>query len=325
MVVVESPHCGLVPRGASVSPGSAAGIGSPWAGRSSSSEAGAASGSEDETLGGQPRQPRKRQRLSHLSAEEKLMRRKLKNRVAAQTARDRKKARMGQLEEHVTQLEAQNLRLQQENEELSLRACGLLTENRRLHKRLGTQLAPDNDGGSDGDDDDGGGGDGECNGSFESAELKLSEPQQKAQAQLPLSFTTTTTTTTTATTAATTTTGRTTVVPAGVAVVMMMMMMVAVMVMMVRLALAVLTAVLSPLLLPHHRSALITNSVRPVPSSHRAQQQQPPPPPQPPHHHRRRHHHHHHNSIAYVSSPRKSGERPWGAGGCGWTTATLSV
>ncbi|XP_075915146.1 uncharacterized protein LOC116936854 isoform X2 [Petromyzon marinus] len=317
MVVVESQHCGLVPRGASVSPGSAAGLGSPWAGRSSSSEAGAASCSEDEALGGQPRQPRKRQRLSHLSAEEKLLRRKLKNRVAAQTARDRKKARMGELEEHVAQLEAQNARLQQENEELSHRACGLLTENRQLHKRLDTQLARDNDGGSGADASGGGGGDGEWYGSFESAELKLSEPQQKAQAQFPWSFTTTTTTTTTATTAATTT-GRATVVPAGVAVVMMLA--VAVM----RLAMAVVTAVLSPLL---DRSGLIPSvrSVRPVPSSHRAPQPAPPPP-QPPHRHHHRHHHHHHRhtSIPYGSRLWQAGT-PWRAGGCGWTTATLSV
>ncbi|XP_047488432.1 LOW QUALITY PROTEIN: uncharacterized protein LOC125038859 [Penaeus chinensis] len=68
---------------------------------------------------------RKRQRLDHLSMEEKIMRRKLKNRVAAQTARDRKKQRMDQLEAEIDELRdltavlsEQNTCLAEENAEL---------------------------------------------------------------------------------------------------------------------------------------------------------------------------------------------------------------
>ncbi|XP_068167458.1 LOW QUALITY PROTEIN: X-box-binding protein 1 [Antennarius striatus] len=79
---------------------------------------------------------RKRQRLTHLSPEEKALRRKLKNRVAAQTARDRKKAKMGELEQQVLELELENQKLHIENRLLREKTSGLLTENEELRQRL---------------------------------------------------------------------------------------------------------------------------------------------------------------------------------------------
>ncbi|KAM9100272.1 LOW QUALITY PROTEIN: X-box-binding protein 1 [Sarcophilus harrisii] len=80
---------------------------------------------------------RKRQRLTHLSPEEKALRRKLKNRVAAQTARDRKKARMSELEQQVVDLEEENQKLLIENQLLRERTHGLVVENQELRQRLG--------------------------------------------------------------------------------------------------------------------------------------------------------------------------------------------
>ncbi|XP_035642192.1 LOW QUALITY PROTEIN: X-box-binding protein 1 [Oncorhynchus keta] len=80
---------------------------------------------------------RKRQRLTHLSPEEKQLRRKLKNRVAAQTARDRKKAKMGELEEQVLVMELENQKLHVENRLLRQKMCGMGNENKELRQRLG--------------------------------------------------------------------------------------------------------------------------------------------------------------------------------------------
>ncbi|XP_061528605.1 LOW QUALITY PROTEIN: X-box-binding protein 1 [Phycodurus eques] len=95
----------------------------------------ASSDSESSSSAGPP--VRKRQRLTHLSPEEKALRRKLKNRVAAQTARDRKKAKMGELEQQVLELELENQKLHIENRLLWEKNKGLLTENVELKERLG--------------------------------------------------------------------------------------------------------------------------------------------------------------------------------------------
>ncbi|KAM8993317.1 X-box-binding protein 1 [Guaruba guarouba] len=84
-----------------------------------------------------PPPARKRQRLTHLSPEEKALRRKLKNRVAAQSARDRKKARMAELEQQVGELEQENQKLLLENRLLRERTCSLTLENQELRCRLG--------------------------------------------------------------------------------------------------------------------------------------------------------------------------------------------
>jgi len=65
---------------------------------------------------GQP--ARKRANLDHLTPEEKLMRRKLKNRVAAQNARDKKRVRMDEMEAKMRELEEINAKLLMENESL---------------------------------------------------------------------------------------------------------------------------------------------------------------------------------------------------------------
>uniref|UniRef100_A0A3Q3VIL8 X-box-binding protein 1 n=1 Tax=Mola mola TaxID=94237 RepID=A0A3Q3VIL8_MOLML len=94
----------------------------------------ASSDSDSNSSAGPP--VRKRQRLTHLSPEEKALRRKLKNRVAAQTARDRKKAKMGELEQQVLELELENQKLHIENRLLREKTNGLLVENEELRQRL---------------------------------------------------------------------------------------------------------------------------------------------------------------------------------------------
>jgi X box-binding protein 1 len=89
---------------------------------------------------------RKRANLDHLSPEERLMRRKLKNRVAAQTARDKKRAHMEEMEIVVQELRAErrriledNQRLQATNNQLQLDNAEFIKENQELKARLSQQ------------------------------------------------------------------------------------------------------------------------------------------------------------------------------------------
>jgi len=163
----------------------------------SASSSPASSDSDSPSVGGGGGPPmRKRQRLTHLSPEEKALRRKLKNRVAAQTARDRKKAKMGELEQQVLELELENHKLHMENGLLRERSSGLLTENQELRQRLGLDALPPAGSvpavvqaavqaavqGSGGDEA------GLGVGSSESAALRLRVPPQQVQAQHPLNL-----------------------------------------------------------------------------------------------------------------------------------------
>ncbi|EFN75732.1 X-box-binding protein 1 [Harpegnathos saltator] len=74
----------------------------------------------------------KRRRLDHLTWEEKLQRKKMKNRVAAQTSRDRKKAKLDELELTVRTLTQECVMLRSQNE-------SLLSETKRLRKELDTK------------------------------------------------------------------------------------------------------------------------------------------------------------------------------------------
>ncbi|CAK1582259.1 unnamed protein product [Parnassius mnemosyne] len=76
--------------------------------------------------------PSRKRRLDHLTWEEKMQRKKLKNRVAAQTSRDRKKAKMDEMENRIKHFMEVNEKLISEVESLKALNERLLSENAKL-------------------------------------------------------------------------------------------------------------------------------------------------------------------------------------------------
>jgi len=74
---------------------------------------------DDDDLDCDPQTVRKRANLDHMTSEEKMMRRKLKNRVAAQNARDKKRVKMDDMEDRIKRLEDENKRMQEKNQKLT--------------------------------------------------------------------------------------------------------------------------------------------------------------------------------------------------------------
>ncbi|GJQ84068.1 Xbp1 [Trypoxylus dichotomus] len=88
----------------------------------------------------------KKRRLDHLTWEEKIQRKKLKNRVAAQTSRDRKKAKMEQMESAIKDLFDKNEELISECEKLRMLNEKLQAENQELHKWIRSVPKPSAEG-----------------------------------------------------------------------------------------------------------------------------------------------------------------------------------
>merc|ERR1712226_1222686 len=91
---------------------------------------------EKEEVGEDSGPVRKRANLDHLSPEERLMRRKLKNRVAAQTARDKKKAATDSMEQQLADMKvrldeslATTAKLLESNAQLQLDNAALQEKN----------------------------------------------------------------------------------------------------------------------------------------------------------------------------------------------------
>jgi len=91
----------------------------------------------------QSEQPvRKRANLDHMSTEEKMMRRKLKNRVAAQNARDKKRVKMDEMEDKIKRLEEENKLLMEKQQGLINLSQRLMKENEILSGKPSQEIEP---------------------------------------------------------------------------------------------------------------------------------------------------------------------------------------
>jgi hypothetical protein len=80
--------------------------------------------------------PNRKRSLDHLTLEEKVQRKKVRNRVSAQSSRDRKKARLDDLEAEVKALRERNEALTEQCHNLDLEKTRLATENQQLLQKL---------------------------------------------------------------------------------------------------------------------------------------------------------------------------------------------
>jgi len=94
---------------------------------------------DDDDMLGDQQSVRKRANLDHMSPEEKMMRRKLKNRVAAQNARDKKRVKMDDMEDRIKRLEDENKRILEQNQKLMEFNRRLTEQNERLTGNDSTQ------------------------------------------------------------------------------------------------------------------------------------------------------------------------------------------
>jgi len=88
-------------------------------------------------------QPRRRRRLTHLTNEEKVLRRKLKNRVAAQNARDKKRDESERIKIENEQLQAVVAQMQSDAGNRESEIERLRRENAQLRARLGLSPPPE--------------------------------------------------------------------------------------------------------------------------------------------------------------------------------------